>query len=118
MLTLTGAELRDLLEQAVQGTEPRLEIAGALVRYDPSRPAGRRIQDIRLQAGGKLLPEDHYRVSLPDYLAGGGDGLARLAALSAAPTGVVDVDALRDFLRRLPQPVEGAPGSGFVPTRR
>jgi hypothetical protein len=30
----------------------------------------------------------------------------------------MDVDALRDFLRRLPQPVEVVAGSGFISTRR
>src|SRR6185437_6026859 len=117
-VTLTGAELRGLLEQAVGVPgRPGLEVAGALVRYDPSRPAGKRIQAITLQGGRKLDARARYRVSLPDYLARGGDGYARLAALSAAPSGVLDVDALRDFLRRLPQPVEVAPGSGFVSTR-
>jgi 5'-nucleotidase len=117
-LTLTGAELRDLLEQAVQPSGPTLELAGAVVRYDPSRPAGRRIQGIKLQGSRKLSSRERYLVSLPDYLARGGDGFARLAAVPASPTGVVDVDALRDFLRRLPQPVEVVPGSGFVSTRR
>jgi 5'-nucleotidase len=117
-LTLTGAELREVLEQAVQGTgRPTLELAGAQVRYDPSRPPGRRIQAIRLQGGRKLAARDRYRVALPDFLARGGDGFARLAAIPADPSGVLDVDALREFLRRLPQPVEVAPGSGFVSTR-
>jgi 5'-nucleotidase len=117
-LTLTGAELRALLEQAVQGAgRPALEVAGALVRYDPSRPPGRRIQSIRLQGNRKLASRDLYLVSLPDYLAQGGDGLTRLAGVPAAPSGILEVDALRDFLGRLPQPVEVAPGSGFVPVR-
>jgi 2',3'-cyclic-nucleotide 2'-phosphodiesterase (5'-nucleotidase family) len=117
-VTLTGAELRALLEQAVQGAgRPSLEIAGALVRYDPNRPAGRRIQAIRLQGGRKLSSRDRYRVALPDYLARGGDGFALLAEHPADPSGVLDVDALRDFLRRLPQPVEVAAGSGFASTR-
>jgi 5'-nucleotidase len=117
-VTLTGAELRALLEQAVQGQgRPSLEIAGALVRYDPARPAGRRIQAIRLQGGRKLSPRERYRVALPDYLARGGDGFASLAAHAADPSGVLDVDALRDFLRRLPQPVDVAAGSGFASSR-
>jgi 2',3'-cyclic-nucleotide 2'-phosphodiesterase/3'-nucleotidase/5'-nucleotidase len=117
-LTLTGAELRETLEQAVQGAgRPTLELAGALVRYDPTRTPGRRIQAIRLQGGRKLAARDRYRVALPDFLARGGDGFARLAAIPADPSGVLDVDALREFLRRLPQPVEVAPGSGFVSTR-
>jgi 2',3'-cyclic-nucleotide 2'-phosphodiesterase (5'-nucleotidase family) len=117
-LTLTGAELRETLEQAVQGAgRPTLELAGALVRYDPTRPPGRRIQAIRLQGGRKLSARDRYRVALPDFLARGGDGFARLAAIPADPSGVLDVDALREFLGRLPQPVEVAPGSGFVSTR-
>jgi 5'-nucleotidase len=117
-VTLTGAELRDLLEQAVQQSgRPTLVVAGALVRYDPSRPPGRRIQSVRLHGGRKLATRSRYLVSLPDYLARGGDGFARLAALPAAPSGILDVDALRDFLRRLPQPVEVAPGTGFVSSR-
>jgi 5'-nucleotidase len=115
-ITLSGVELQDLLEQAVAGPgQPTLEIAGALVRYDPARAPGRRIRGITLQGGRKLAGRGRYVVSLPDYLARGGDGFAGLAALPAAPSGVLDVDALRDFLARLRQPVEVAPGSGFVP---
>jgi 5'-nucleotidase len=118
-LTLSGAELRDLLEQAVQPSgPPTLEVAGAVVRYDPSRPAGRRIQSVKLQGDRKLSTRERYAVSLPDYLARGGDGFTRLASMPAAPSGVMDVDALRDFLRRLPQPVEVVAGSGFISTRR
>ncbi|HUR95535.1 MAG TPA: 5'-nucleotidase, partial [Gemmatimonadales bacterium] len=117
-VTLSGTALRELLEQAVQGAgRPSLEVAGAQVRYDPGRPAGRRVQSIRLQGNRKLDPRERYRVALPDYLARGGDGFARLATVPAEPSGMLDVDALRDFLRRLPQPVEVAPGSGFVSTR-
>jgi 5'-nucleotidase len=118
-LTLSGAELRDLLEQAVQPSgPPTLEVAGAVVRYDPSRPAGRRIQSVKLQGDRKLSTRERYAVSLPDYLARGGDGFTDLASVPATPSGVMDVDALRDFLRRLPQPVEVVAGSGFISTRR
>jgi 2',3'-cyclic-nucleotide 2'-phosphodiesterase (5'-nucleotidase family) len=117
-VTLTGAELRDLFEQAVQQPgPPTLVVAGALVRYDPARPAGRRIRSVRVQGGRMLASGRRYVVSLPDYLARGGDGFTRLAAIPAAPSGIMDVDALRDFLRRLPQPVEVSPGTGFVSSR-
>jgi 5'-nucleotidase len=118
-VTLSGAELREVLEQALEGTgRPALEVAGALVRYDPRWPGGRRIESVRLQGNRKLESRRRYVVSLPDYLAGGGDGFTRLTQFRSEPGGVLDLDALAGFLRRLPQPVEVAPGSGFLSTRR
>ena len=116
-LTLSGAQLRDVLEHALrQGGRPAAHIAGARVRYDPRRASGRRVQDVELQ-GRKLRSDARYTLAVDDFLAAGGDGYTMLVGLPAEPGAVLDVDGVMTYLRRLPQPVEVSSRAGFVSTR-
>lgn len=119
VVTLTGHQLRDLVEQAVAASPaPRVHLAGATVRYDPRAPAGRRVKSIGLAGGRKFRPEDSYTLAIDDATAAGTDGLNALRGRPAVRTGMIDIEAVAVYLRRLPQPVEidGAPA--FIATRR
>jgi 2',3'-cyclic-nucleotide 2'-phosphodiesterase (5'-nucleotidase family) len=119
VVALTGGQVRDLLEQAVAGGgAPRVHLAGATVRYDPRAGAGRRIKSITLAGRRKFRSEDSYTVATDDASAAGAGGLDALRGRRAERRGLLDVEAVAAYLRRLPQPVEidGAPA--FVPTRR
>ncbi|MBA3658568.1 MAG: 5'-nucleotidase C-terminal domain-containing protein, partial [Gemmatimonadales bacterium] len=116
-LTLTGAQLRETLEHALADGRPDAHVAGVVVRYDPRRPAGRRIVSLTLPRGGKLRDKARYTLAADDFVAGGGDGYALLATLPREPAGLSDLDALTGYLRRLPQPVEVTATPGFVAVR-
>jgi 5'-nucleotidase len=117
-LTLTGRQLQEVLEHALAaGGSPSAHISGAVVRYDPRRSPGRRVRSVELQRR-PLRRDARYTVAVDDFLAGGGDGYDMLVGRPAEPGGILDVDAVMTYLRRLPQPVAVTAGPGFVSTRR
>jgi 2',3'-cyclic-nucleotide 2'-phosphodiesterase (5'-nucleotidase family) len=116
-VTVTGAQLRKVLEHAVDGGRPAAHVAGAKVRYDPRRPAGRRIRGVEVGRGRKLQSDAEYTLAIDDFLAAGGDGYAMLTGLRSEPGAMLDVEGVATYLRRLPQPVNFVGRVGFVSTR-
>jgi 2',3'-cyclic-nucleotide 2'-phosphodiesterase/3'-nucleotidase len=119
-LTLTGAQVTELLERVLSGAGgggPTVHLAGAQVRYDPRAAAGKRVRGVVLQGGRKLRPRDEYTLATDEATAGGAGGLSPLAGLTYEREGVLDVEAVAAFLRRLPQPVEASSAAAFVSTR-
>jgi 2',3'-cyclic-nucleotide 2'-phosphodiesterase / 3'-nucleotidase / 5'-nucleotidase len=118
-LTLTGARLREVLEQSIDSAgRPVAHVAGVKVRYDPRRRPGRRVQAVELSGGRKLQRDATYTLAVDDFLATGSDGFTQLTGLPAEPGGTLDVEALITYLRRLPQPVAFVEQPGFVSARR
>jgi 2',3'-cyclic-nucleotide 2'-phosphodiesterase (5'-nucleotidase family) len=119
LLTLAGAQVRDLLEQALAGSgPPGVHLAGATVRYDPKGRAGRRVKSITLAGSRKLRSEDEYTLVTDDASAAGADGLTVLAGARAERLGLIDIEAVAGYLRRRPQPVEIEGATAFHSTRR
>jgi 2',3'-cyclic-nucleotide 2'-phosphodiesterase (5'-nucleotidase family) len=117
-LTLTGAQLTALLEQALSLSDgATVHLAGAQVRYDPRAPAGRRVRGVVLQGGRKLKRDAEVTIATDLPTAEGAGGLTVLRGLQYQRAGLLDVEAVAAFLRRLPQPVEVAPAAAFVSTR-
>ncbi|HUF34528.1 MAG TPA: 5'-nucleotidase C-terminal domain-containing protein, partial [Gemmatimonadales bacterium] len=107
VVRLSGAQLRDLLEQAVAGPAgPGAHLAGATVRFDPGGRPGRRIKSIALTGGRKFRPGETYSLATDDATAAGAGGLETLRGRPAERRGMIDVEAVAAYLRRLPQPVE------------
>jgi len=97
-LTATGTALKAYLERIVRGAQPNAHVSGVMVRYDPSRPVGDRI--VELSVGGKPVDPSHtYTVTMSDFMATGGDGLALAAPKGPVETGVSDIDALITFVQ-------------------
>jgi 2',3'-cyclic-nucleotide 2'-phosphodiesterase (5'-nucleotidase family) len=118
-LTLTGAQVRSLLERALEGTDgPSVHLAGGQVRYDPRALAGRRVKDVIFGDGRKLRPQDSYTLSTDDSTAAGAGGFAMLPGRPSERVGLLDVEAAAIYLRRLPQPVEVEASTAFRSTRR
>jgi 5'-nucleotidase len=117
-VTLTGAQLREVLEQALsRGGRPAAHVAGARVRYDPRRPPGRRIQRVELLGSRKFQPNAEYTIATDDILASGGKGYRALVNRPSVPTSMLDVDAVIAYLKRLPQPAEYTAPAGFQSSR-
>jgi 5'-nucleotidase len=117
-ITLSGRRLQELLEHALDSQgRPTAHVAGVVVQYDPKRPLQQRIRQIELPGGKKLRSGDNYTLATDDFLSAGGEGYAMLMGLPAEPAGMLDVDALALYLRRLPQPIAPPTGQGFVSRR-
>ena len=104
-LSLTGAQLRALLEQ--QWSARKSERArmlqpsrGLSYAWDPKRPVGARViaDSLRLD-GQRIESERAYRVTVNDFLALGGDGFTVLRDGTDRSGGPLDVEAIAAYLR-------------------
>ena len=98
-ITLTGANLKTVLEQQWTATTTRpLQISSSLhYTYSKSAAIGSRVQSITVN-GVPVTPEATYRVSVNNFLAAGGDGFTELTKGTNLAGGPVDLDALVAYL--------------------
>lgn len=105
VMSLTGAQLKGLLEQQQRGgmNEPSFlsPSAGFTYRWLAKAPAGERVQDMRLN-GQPIVPTQAYRVTVNSFLAEGGDGYVMLREGSERKGGAQDLDALIAHLKTEP----------------
>lgn len=93
-LEMTGAEVKQLLEQAAVKTG-FLHVSGLKYAVDPTRPEGSRVT-LRTP----LEDARTYKVAVNNFMAQGGDGLTLLANRPGTrETGIVVREALADFIR-------------------
>jgi len=104
-LRVRGDDLRRYLSRLVAGSTLRAHISGAVLTYDPTRPADDRLVDARI--GGRALdPARVYTLTMNDFMVTGGDGLGLAGiALQTTPNNVIDLDALIAYIRARPQGV-------------
>ncbi|MBB4371790.1 5'-nucleotidase [Bradyrhizobium sp. cir1] len=102
-MTLTGSQLKDMLEQQwLDPKRPRiLQVSnGFNYTWDSSKPFGERIASEKMTLNGRPIEAGTgYRVTLNDYLAVGGDGFTVAKQGSAPQYGGYDADALFAFFR-------------------
>jgi 5'-nucleotidase len=99
--SLTGAELKALLEQCFDANgpeQPLIPSAGFTYSYDKTRPVGQRIVAMWLN-GQPIDPNGMYRVTTNSFLAQGGDAFTVLAGQRTAQIGINDLDALELWLQ-------------------
>ena len=100
--TLTGAQLKQLLEEQWQpGNErPKLHLGiseGFAYEYVEDAPAGEHIVSMTLN-GETVAPEDSFLVTTNSFVSAGGDGFtAFLEGTGTADTGLVDLSATVDY---------------------
>jgi 5'-nucleotidase len=102
-LTLTGAQIKDMLEQQwLDPKRPRiLQVSkGFNYTWDGTRPYGDHVMADRMSLNGQRIdPAQHYRVTVNNYLAVGGDGFTVLKDGAAAQFGAYDADALDTYFK-------------------
>lgn len=99
-LSLTGLQIEQLLEAQWFNAGSLLQVSrGFSYRWSASVMPGDRIApaDIRLN-GTSLQPNGVYRVTVNDFLVGGGDGYTVLQQGTDPLTGDIDVDVLERYL--------------------
>ena len=75
VVQMTGQEIVDSLQVTTTGDRGILQVSGIKYVIDGALPAGHRVTAVTLADGTPLDPKTMYRVSMPDVLAAGGDGL-------------------------------------------
>ena len=109
-MTMTGAQIEQALEQqwVGQGSNIKmLQIAGLTYSWSAAAPVGDKVNpaDILLN-GVPLDPAAEYTVAANNFLADGGDNFVVFRdATNKLLTGIVDLDALVDYVKQLPQPI-------------
>lgn len=98
-ITLTGANLKNVLEQQWgPGGTKILQISKTLkYTYSVSAPAGSKVSNITVD-GKPVDPNGSYRVSVNNFLAAGGDGFTEFTKGTGLTGGPVDLDALIAYL--------------------
>jgi len=107
--TLTGAELKAVLEEGLDDVGPNQQLNpsdGMVITIDMARPAGSRVVSLMLN-GAAIDPVANYRVTTNSFLAGGGDGFTGLARKRDATVGMPDIEAFELWLKSVP--VRGVP---------
>jgi len=102
--TMTGAEIKAVLEQGFDDIGPEQALAasvGFVYRFDRLQPAGHRIVSVML-SGQPLDPAARYRVTMNSFLALGGDGFSVFTGGREAVTGPSDIEALEGYFRSAP----------------
>jgi 2',3'-cyclic-nucleotide 2'-phosphodiesterase (5'-nucleotidase family) len=105
-LTMTGSQLRGLIEAMLSRNSIDDHVSGLTIRYDPTRPKGSRIVSVTTADGAPLSDTKTYNVIVNDFLATGGEGYNAGGRATASKTlNIVDLDALIDYLKSLPAPI-------------
>ena len=95
--TLSGAELKQLLEQQFANPQLLSPSAGFAFVYDPARPVGQRLVSATLD-GKPIDPGASYRVVTNSFMASGGDNYTVLRNGTNRRDVGVDIDALEAYL--------------------
>ncbi|NNU92758.1 bifunctional metallophosphatase/5'-nucleotidase [Geobacillus sp. NFOSA3] len=105
-MTLTGEQIRKLLNQQWQSNQTRmLQISGLTYTWDASKPTDK-VVDIYLPNGAKLDPNAEYTVTANSFLADGGDNFTVFTEGKNREVGPVDLEALIHYIQQLPQPFD------------
>ncbi|MDI3403251.1 bifunctional metallophosphatase/5'-nucleotidase [Streptomyces cavernicola] len=104
-MTLTGEQLLDVLKEQFTGLNarnPRILQLSSKLRYslDMSRTGADRVLTDTVKVNGeRVRPTAKYRVTVSDFLAGGGDGFPTFTKGTDREGGeVIDLDALVHYL--------------------
>jgi 5'-nucleotidase len=102
-LTLTGKQIKDMLEQQwLDPKRPRiLQVSrGFSYAWDNNKPDGERVLAERISLNGQQVdPAASYRVTVNNFLFVGGDGFTVLTQGTAPLIGVYDTDALHAYFK-------------------
>ncbi|HXG69750.1 MAG TPA: 5'-nucleotidase C-terminal domain-containing protein, partial [Gemmatimonadaceae bacterium] len=104
-LTMTGAQLRGLIELMV-ASRPDDHVSGMRITYDSTKAKGMRLVSVTMSDGSPLAESRSYKVIVNDFLATGGGGYNAGGRASASQTlAIKDLDAFIDYLGTLPAPI-------------
>ncbi|MCQ6281259.1 bifunctional UDP-sugar hydrolase/5'-nucleotidase [Bacillus sp. EB600] len=103
-MDLTGAQIKQLLEQQWGSQTRMLQLSGLTYSYDSSKPAGSRILQINKADGTSLDMAATYTVTVNNFMADGGDEYFVLKEGKNRTVGPVDIDAFVNYVKTLSNP--------------
>jgi 5'-nucleotidase len=103
-MTMTGKQVRELLNQQWGAKTNMLQISGLNYTWDPNKQAGQKVVSIKLTDGTEIDPAKSYTVTANIFLSGGGDGFTNFTKAQNKKVGPVDLDALVNFISAQPKP--------------
>jgi 5'-nucleotidase len=107
LVTLTGAQLKEALENGVSQIETVAgrfaQVSNMRYSFDPARPVGDRVTGVQIGDGkggySALDPAGSYRVATINFMLAGGDGYTVLTqGTNKLDTGLLDVDVTTDYI--------------------
>lgn len=113
-MTLTGDQIYTLLNQQWQpqgdgSVRTRfLQISGLSYTWNDANPVGNKVVEVRGPDGQPIGRTTPYTVVVNSFLAVGGDLFSVLTSGTDRSTGPVDLDALVQYVEKLPQPFSAA----------
>jgi 5'-nucleotidase len=97
VMTMTGSQIKLLLEQQWGGGCAKLQISnGFAYTVTQSAPVGSRITSINVN-GVPVDPAANYRIATNNFLSDGGDGCTVFRDGTDKMAGIIDLDALVDY---------------------
>jgi 5'-nucleotidase len=114
-VTLTGAQLKTVLEQQWSATRQIILQPSANLTYSWSTSAaiGSKISNLAI-SGTPVDPAASYRVTINSFLQGGGDGFPGFTVGTAITGGGIDLDAFAAYLSSHPN--QAPPALGRITT--
>jgi len=118
LVTLTGAQIVEILRATTNGVRGIMQVSGLRYTIDATKPVGgdRLSGTVTLSDGSPLDPQKLYTVVMPDFVAAGGDGTQdvmkdvppdRVQILYAQPIREVVIEQLKKMPQPLVPKVEG-----------
>jgi 5'-nucleotidase len=104
--TMTGARIKDVLEQQFDNIAPgqdrMLQVSrGFSYAYDRTAPRSRRVDAASMTINGhRIVPGRHYRVAVNEFIANGGDNFHSLAGGIDVTTIGLDLDVLMEYFSK------------------
>ncbi|WP_064093451.1 bifunctional metallophosphatase/5'-nucleotidase [Rossellomorea aquimaris] len=100
-LSLTGAQIRDVLEEQWKGKfKTVLQTSGLHYSWNKNAPVGERIVSMTDSFGNPILLEKTYTVAVTEYLAQGGDGFTSFKEGSDHESGPLALDAFISYINQ------------------
>lgn len=99
-MKLTGAQIKNLLENGANLKMGMVQVSGLKFKYDLDKPEGSRVFDITDSSGTPLDMNKKYVVAVNDYLAAGGDNYTDFTkGTDVFNTGKIERDMIFDELK-------------------
>lgn len=113
---MTGAQIREVLEQGLTLERGLIQVAGIRATYDMSRPAGARLVEARV-GGAPLEDAKVYRVATNSFLAQGGDLYRTFLGTKQVDSGKSLSEVVTEYIRARKRVTAPAMGR-LVPVRK
>lgn len=106
-MELTGEQIKRVLEQQWSGSYPRmLQVSGLHYTWNKNAPNGERIVKITDHEGNPVNSDQTYTVTVNSFLSTGGDGFTVLKEGKNLINGLVDLDALVEYIKGFHEPIK------------